>query len=194
MNIKMGLVGICCLANLLYADGGGILYEGFYKNQSINEIQKIVDLEKDNVLLESNSEIYKKVSNSNDEMYFNFKEGKLKDIYLVNNHNQDVSEKDITTDEKDFVFNKGIVNQETFTNKEDYIKEFDNSKNELNNDIIKKLNTATLYKNNSDIELTILNRCVIEEKPGSCLQCNFVKKENTKKEMNCITTKLYKTK
>ena len=44
MNIKMGLVGICCLANLLYADGGGILYEGFYKDQSINEIQKIVDL------------------------------------------------------------------------------------------------------------------------------------------------------
>lgn len=193
MNIKMGLVGIC-LANLLYADSGGILYEGFYKNQSINEIQKIVDLEKDNVLLESNSEIYKKVSNSNDEMYFNFKEGKLKDIYLVNNHNQDVSEKDITTDEKDFVFNKGIVNQETFTNKEDYIKEFDNSKDELNNEIIKKLNIATLYKNSSDIELTILNRCVIEEKPGSCLQCNFVKKENTKKEMNCITTKLYKTK
>lgn len=185
---KIGLLA-CCLATVLTANTE--IYDGFYKDQSIKEIQSKIEIEKDNVILEKNSEIYKKVkTDNNEELYFNFIEDKLKDIYLVKNE-KDISEKDIS--EKDYEFVSGLINERKLQNKQEFIEYFESEKEDLNNEIIKNLNLALLYKNSLGVELTILNRCEIVEVHGSCLQCDFVKNTNIK-EIECKKTKLYKTK
>lgn len=194
---KIIISTLFCLSALIANEplqNENILYDKFYKNQSINN-PKMKDFTKENPSLFGlkSGQVLKK--NNNDEIILlHFEENLLQSVLISKKLDKTFEEKDSLLNETNFTFKVAKINRITEYNEE---KDFEAGiKEELNifySSNTNILQTTALYFNETEQkEITLTNVCIKEDLHKDCPKCEYIQGANNK--ISCHTSKIYKIK